>query len=78
MYYVADCDTLSFIYLSIADSFKLPLRIMERSGTSDKDPGHNFVRWEVSEGVALDCLTGARCVDIHIFETSGGLINNRV
>jgi hypothetical protein len=62
VYYVADCDTLSFIYLSVADALKLPLRILERSATFDKDPGHNFIRWQLPGGTSLDweTMTGER------------------
>jgi hypothetical protein len=57
VYYVADCDTLSFIYLSVGDALNLPLRILERSSTSDKDPGHNFVRWQLPDGTSIDWET---------------------
>ena len=48
--YFADCDTLCFLYLGIADAVGLPLRAV-------KTPGHIFIRWHFSEGDYLNWET---------------------
>jgi len=57
VYYAVDCDILSFLYLTIADALKLPLRILERPSLYEGDPGHNFVRWELADGKFVDWET---------------------
>lgn len=42
-----DCDLGSFLYLSIAEVLKLPLKLIEV-------PKHNFVRWEFENGTYLN------------------------
>lgn len=49
-FYYVDCDTASFLYLGIADELKLPLFLVEV-------PGHNFVRWYVSDSHYVDWET---------------------
>jgi hypothetical protein len=62
VYFFADCDILSFLYLAVADELRLPLRIVERPNASDEDPGHNFVRWLLPGGKWVDweTITGTR------------------
>ncbi|MGC4118654.1 MAG: hypothetical protein QM765_29670 [Myxococcales bacterium] len=56
--YVGDCDTLSFLYLSMADAVGLPLALVERPG-GDGVVGHNWVQWSSgSERVAWETLQG--------------------
>ena len=50
-----DCDTGSFIYLSIAEELDLPLTLVEI-------PDHNFVRWRLPDGGHLDWDTNDRKV----------------
>lgn len=45
--YKMDCDIGSFLYLSIAEVLKLPLKLIEV-------PKHNFVRWEFENGRYLN------------------------
>jgi tetratricopeptide (TPR) repeat protein len=45
--YKMDCDIGSFLYLSIAEVLKLPLKLIEV-------PKHNFVRWEFENGTYLN------------------------
>lgn len=49
-FYFKDCDTGSFVYLSIAESLGLPL-------TSVTIPGHMFVRWHLDNGDYFDWET---------------------
>ena len=53
-----DCDTGSFIYLSIADYLELPVRMVEVEVPGDPSGrgfgDHNFVRWDLGEGRYVD------------------------
>jgi hypothetical protein len=56
--HVGDCDTLSFLYLSMADAIGLPLSLVERAGDVDV-VGHNWVAWQRdSARVDWDALGG--------------------
>lgn len=48
--FIADCDTLSFLYLGIAEALKLPLRLVSL-------PDHTFIRWHFPDGTALNWET---------------------
>lgn len=62
--HVGDCDTLSFLYISMADAVGLPLSLVERAGDPDV-VGHNWVTWQRnSTRLDWDALNGA--------ERSGG------
>jgi tetratricopeptide (TPR) repeat protein len=43
-FYLADCDTASFIYLAVAERLKLPLYLVVIP-SFNRRPGHTFVRW---------------------------------
>ncbi|MBL9167757.1 MAG: hypothetical protein JNN07_08450 [Verrucomicrobiales bacterium] len=43
-FYAADCDTVSFLYLSVAQRLQLPL-VLVVIPSRDRRPGHAFVRW---------------------------------
>ena len=42
LFHTADCDTVSFLYLSIGEALDLPIALVEV-------PHHNFVRWYVTD-----------------------------
>lgn len=56
--HIADCDTMSFIYLTIAENLKLPLSLVEIN--LPNGAGHNYVRWQSEEGLILDWDTNGR------------------
>lgn len=43
-FYAADCDTVSFLYLGVAERLDLPLALVTIP-SRDRRPGHAFVRW---------------------------------
>lgn len=43
-FFSADCDTVSFLYLSVAERLQLPLFLVVIP-SRDRRPGHAFVRW---------------------------------
>jgi tetratricopeptide (TPR) repeat protein len=45
--HVVDCDTSSFIYLTVAENLKLPLSLVEVKLSAHST--HNYVRWELGE-----------------------------
>jgi hypothetical protein len=49
-FYVMDCDIASYLYLAIAEIMKYPLHLVEI-------PRHNFIRWELGQGVYVDFET---------------------
>lgn len=50
-----DCDTGSFIFLSVADVLDLPISMVEvESDGSDLFTDHNFVRWTLANGNTVD------------------------
>lgn len=56
--YLEDCDTASFIYLSIAEQMKLPMSLVEIQLSSGS--GHNYVRWQLDQNSMLDWDTNGR------------------
>jgi len=58
-FYEYDCDTSSFIYLSIAEMLNFPLYFIEVP-----NPGlgmnHNFVRWDPGTGIYIDWDTNGK------------------
>lgn len=56
--HIADCDTMSFIYLTIAENLNLPLSLVEIN--LPNGAGHNYVRWQIEDGLILDWDTNAR------------------
>jgi tetratricopeptide (TPR) repeat protein len=50
--YPFDCDTGAFIYMSIAEHFEMPARLVEIRLSADTS--HNYVRWTFSDGGVLD------------------------
>lgn len=56
--HIADCDTISFIYLTIAENLNLPLSLVEINLPNGS--GHNYVRWQIEDGLILDWDTNGR------------------
>jgi tetratricopeptide (TPR) repeat protein len=48
--YIADCDTLSFLYLGIGEALDLPLRLVSLTD-------HTFIRWHFSDNTYLNWET---------------------
>lgn len=57
-FHAFDCDTSSFIYLTIAENLGLPLSFVEITLASGS--GHNYVRWQIDESTILDWDTNGR------------------
>ncbi|WP_426730427.1 hypothetical protein [Myxococcus faecalis] len=58
--YLADCDTLSFLYLTMGDAIGLPLSLAERRSQAGT-VGHNWVQWSQGEQhVSWETLDGAK------------------
>ncbi|MFY1825018.1 hypothetical protein ACN47A_03830 [Myxococcus fulvus] len=58
--YLADCDTLSFLYLTMGDAIGLPLSLAERR-SQDGGVGHNWVQWrQDGQHLSWETLDGAK------------------
>jgi tetratricopeptide (TPR) repeat protein len=55
-----DCDTSSFIYLTVAENLQLPLSMIDITLASGA--GHNYVRWQIDNVTTLDWDTNGRVV----------------
>jgi tetratricopeptide (TPR) repeat protein len=60
--HVFDCDTGSFIFLTVAENLGAPLSLVEI--TLPSGSGHNYVRWRIDDRTSLDWdLNGqAECI----------------
>lgn len=56
--YLADCDTASFIYLSVAEALGLHAQLVDIKLASDA--GHNYVRWSVGDEKYVDWDTNGQ------------------
>ncbi|WP_370709008.1 tetratricopeptide repeat protein [Paraburkholderia sp. IW21] len=56
--HIADCDTASLLYLSLAETLKLPVSMVEIELPSGA--GHNYLRWVNPEGQGIDWDTNGR------------------
>lgn len=56
--HIVDCDTASFIYLTVAEAVGLPAHLVEI--TLPSGSGHNYVRWQLSSGQSMDWDTNGR------------------
>jgi len=56
--HIFDCDTGSFIYLTVGDVLKLPTSLVEI--TLPSDAGHNYIRWQLTADMTLDWDTNGR------------------
>lgn len=52
-----DCDTGSFIYLTVAENLEAPMSLVDI--TIDEDVGHNYVRWDLGLNETLDWDTNS-------------------
>lgn len=61
VFYVGDCDTMSYLYLGIADALNLPLVFVEIPAGEVRTIGHNYLRWSLPGGKSInwDPMTGA-------------------
>ncbi|HXU30940.1 MAG TPA: hypothetical protein VN851_10220 [Thermoanaerobaculia bacterium] len=57
-FHAFDCDTSSFIYLTIAENLGFPLSFVDI--TLPSGSGHNYVRWQIDESIILDWDTNGR------------------
>ncbi|MDQ3281305.1 MAG: hypothetical protein M3Q69_07815 [Acidobacteriota bacterium] len=55
-----DCDTSSFVYLTVAENLQLPLSMIDITLASGA--GHNYVRWQIDNVTTLDWDTNGRVV----------------
>lgn len=72
--HIFDCDTGSFILLTVAESLSAPASLVEI--TLPSGSGHNYVRWQVDQNTIVDWDTNgrARCTtpdDIPSFQGKG-------
>lgn len=56
--HIADCDTSSLIYLTVADVLRKPASLVEI--TLPSGAGHNYVRWDLGAGSYLDWDTNGK------------------
>lgn len=56
--HVMDCDTSSFIYLTVLENLGLPVSLIDI--TLGSGSGHNYIRWQLSDGSNVDWDTNGR------------------